>query len=86
MHALTFVRGDRPVVHRAIRHVEATLRELSSLGCRLTSQQVPLEAEVHQLPSDRCHPSNSLTELGLQTGAAGFEPAISRLTAGRFAS
>ena len=54
------VRGDRPVVHRAIRHVEATLRESTGWGCRLNRQQVPLEVAVDQLLGDRCRPSNSL--------------------------
>jgi len=31
---------DHLVVHWAIRHVETTLREFSSLGCRSKSQQV----------------------------------------------
>src|SRR5581483_600866 len=75
---------ERPVVHREIRHVEAILCQLSSLGCRLTPRQVLLKVAADELLGDRRRPSNSLIELGLRTGAAGFEPAISRLTVSRY--
>ena len=53
-------------------------------GCRWSAQQVPLEVATREVIRQRRGPSNSMMQLELQTGAAGFEPAISRLTASRY--